>query len=179
MSAFSVNEAVYKAIIWSQHPLGQLHVSFALTALVCGPLIFFSTKGTRAHRVIGWVYVAAMAILNLTALASYQLTGRFNFFHFAALASLATLAPATWFAVVARRSGNRSAMITHGILMSWSYFGLVAAFLSEIFTRALPFMLHGEGGWLRFGTALAIYLSIAGWWSARIIHRRVPAIIMG
>lgn len=49
------------------HPLVALHLAAALLALVAGALVMARRKGTPLHRVLGWSFVAAMA---LTALSS-------------------------------------------------------------------------------------------------------------
>ncbi|HEV2292419.1 MAG TPA: hypothetical protein VGR35_01105 [Tepidisphaeraceae bacterium] len=57
--------------------------------MACGLLVLLRAKGTRSHRVIGYLYVAAMLALNVTAFLIYRLYGRFGPFHVAALVSLA------------------------------------------------------------------------------------------
>jgi hypothetical protein len=72
-------------------PLGLVHALFGLTALVLGLSVILGRKGTRLHRRLGRDYLLAMVLLNATALAIYDLYGRFGPFHWAALGSLATL----------------------------------------------------------------------------------------
>ena len=158
---------------WATHPIGQLHVGMALLALVLGPIMFLRRKGTGSHRALGYVFVVAMLTANIAALTRYGLTGGFNFFHFAALMSLATLLPAIVFAWRARQRKSRNAYITHGILMCWAYFGLVMAFIAEAVTRQFPFLLHGEGAWIRFFIFLGALMLVAGWWTRRQVRRHV------
>jgi len=158
---------------WSTHPVGQLHVGMALLALVLGPVMFLRRKGTLSHRVIGYVFVVAMLVVNITALTRYGLTGGFNFFHVAAILSLATLLPAIAFAWRARLTNSRRAHITHGVLMSWTYFGLVMALVSETVTRKFPYLLHGEGAWMRFYIFLGLLVAVTGWATNRLVQRRV------
>jgi uncharacterized membrane protein len=61
----------------------QLHAGAALSALVLGALQFALPKGVRAHRVIGWAWVALMAAV---AVSSFWITGvagphRFSWIH--------------------------------------------------------------------------------------------------
>lgn len=61
--------------------LGVLHLGAAVGSLVSGGGVIMSRKGTRAHRRLGWTYVASMATLNVTALLIYDLFGGFGPFH--------------------------------------------------------------------------------------------------
>ena len=153
--------------------VGQVHLALALLALFLGPVVFAGRKGSVPHRVLGYVFVAAMLIVNLSALMLYGLTGGPNFFHFAAIMSLATLLPAIYFAWRARLKRSPRAFVAHGILMCWAYFGLVMAFVAEAVTRQLPFLLHGDGAWARFFIFLGVTMTVAGWWTNRMVQRHV------
>ena len=142
--------------------MGQSPLVTAVVALGSGAGVLWARKGTRVHVSSGYVYLVSMVALNGTALAKYDLTGGFNMFHAAAVASLATLAGAFGAALTYRRTRDRRAIAAHGHLMIWSYFGLFAALVAEVVTRAVPFMLHGEGGWTRFSLALAAFMLVTG-----------------
>jgi uncharacterized membrane protein len=45
----------------------KLHVAAALTALLLGTVQLIGVKGTAAHRVIGWSWVVAMAIVAISS----------------------------------------------------------------------------------------------------------------
>jgi uncharacterized membrane protein len=111
--------------------LGAIHFTAAIAALACGAIVLGAPKGTPLHRTIGAGYVAAMVILNVSALLVYRLTGRFEPFHALALISLATvvcgIVPA-----LRRRPGW---LMAHYSCMAWSYLGLLAAACSEIVVR--------------------------------------------
>ena len=145
---------------WTTGVVGQSHLLTALVALGSGAWVLWARKGTRMHVRAGYIYVVAMVLLNGTALAKYDLTGQFNMFHAGAIGSLLTLVAAFATAMVYRRTRNRRAIAAHGHLMIWSYFGLFAALIAEVVTRAVPFMLHGEGGWTRFSLALAAFMLV-------------------
>ncbi len=117
-------------------PLGWVHLTFAISAMVVGAIVVLNPKGTRTHRKLGWVYAISMLGLNVTALMIYRLFGGFGPFHIAALASLTTLLMAMYF-VIARPTKNWLAL--HYSFMSWSYVGLWAAAASEIGTRVQAF----------------------------------------
>lgn len=111
--------------------LGGLHVLAAELALACGSAVAVAPKGTAWHRRMGRAYVTAMVVLNLTALAIYDLSGRPNPFHFFAVVSLVSIALG-WRA--ARRRGP-SWRPAHANWMLWSYVGLLAAAASELAVR--------------------------------------------
>ena len=74
-----------------------------------------------------------MAVMNLTALGLYRLTGQFNAFHVGALMSLATVVAGMVPAV--RRQPRDRWLRYHFEFMSWSYVGLMAGAVSEAATR--------------------------------------------
>jgi len=111
--------------------LGAAHFAAAVAALALGLVVLIEAKGTLTHRLIGCGYVAAMLILNVTALGLYRLTGQFGPFHALALVSLATVT--TGVTVVWRRGPNW--LRRHYYFMAWSYVGLLAAACAEAMTR--------------------------------------------
>jgi uncharacterized membrane protein len=145
---------------WTDGVVGQSHLLTALVALGSGAWVLWARKGTRIHVFSGYIYVVSMVLLNGTALAKYDLTGGFNMFHAGAIGSLLTLTAAFAAAMTYRMTRDRRAIAAHGHLMIWSYFGLFAALVAEVVTRAVPFMLHGEGGWTRFSLALAVFMLV-------------------
>ena len=127
----------------------------------------------RPTRVLWLAVMLTTMLATRAALARYGLTGGFNLFHAAALVSLATLLAATFCAWRARATHNRGMQIAHGIFMSWTYFGLVMAFVAEMVTRKLPHWLHGEGGWTRFAVFLILLMLLAGIATQGLIRRRI------
>ena len=113
--------------------LGWIHTAAAIAALVLGAAILLRAKGSRSHRRLGWTYVASMALLNVTALAIYRLTGSFGPFHVAAILSLASIAGGIIPAV--RRRPAATWVERHYWWMTYSYLGLVAAAVAEVATR--------------------------------------------
>lgn len=82
--------------------LGYVHVAFGFLALALGVVVFCVSKGTQIHRLLGYLYVASMLGLNVTALLIYRLFGHFGPFHVLAVISLATLMAGWWPAYVKR-----------------------------------------------------------------------------
>jgi uncharacterized membrane protein len=143
-------------------PLGFFHFATAIVALSTGAAVLLMTKGTRRHRRIGWVYVAAMVTMNGSALFIYRLFGGFGPFHAFALISLAGIIAGTVAAIRARRARierdlpRRSRLVAqHYQFMTWSYLGLCAAAVSEIATR-VPAFRYAPGAGAAFGMAVGV-----------------------
>jgi uncharacterized membrane protein len=132
--------------------MGAMHFASAIAALVLGAMVLGTPKGTVLHRTIGAGYVAAMVILNVSALLVYRLTGHFEPFHALALFSLATVACGV-VPVLLRPPGW---LMAHYWSMAWSYLGLLAAACSEIVVRL--FLRAGilTGTWQLIGGGIAI-----------------------
>ena len=147
---------------------GWLHALLGVVAFALGLRVVLRRKGTRSHRRTGRLYVAAMLLLNLTALSIYDLFGFFGPFHVAAVISLATLAAGLYPMYFARHSPHRFEL--HAWFMAWSYGGLVAAAVAEVAVRVPG---------IHFGAAAggATVLALSG--AALIIHTRVPNILRG
>jgi uncharacterized membrane protein len=115
--------------------LGLFHTLAAVAAIVIGGVVLCGKKGSRSHVRYGRVYVSAMALLNISALGIYRITGEFGPFHVGALASLATLAAGFIFLRMTGPTG--SGLFGHAYCMLWSYAGLLAAAVSEFATHVL------------------------------------------
>ncbi|MEO0974861.1 MAG: DUF2306 domain-containing protein, partial [Pseudomonadota bacterium] len=75
---------------WADHWIGQAHLLLAIVALIAGPAIFLARKGTRTHRSLGIVYLVAMLVVNVSALTTYEMSGKPNLFHGFAVMSLSS-----------------------------------------------------------------------------------------
>jgi uncharacterized membrane protein len=140
--------------------IGAVHVAAALAALMLGALVIGAPKGTPFHRMIGAGYVAAMVIVNLSALAIYRLTGHVEAFHALALLSLAVLGRGVAAALI-RRPGWLS---VHYQFMAWSYVSLLAATSSEIVIRLGGKLGLVGGPWqvIAAGVAVAVVVTALG-----------------
>lgn len=156
--------------------LGAVHTVFAFLALLFGAVVLRLPKGTRWHRTWGHAYVFSMAGLVVTALFVYRLTGTFGPFHLAALVAGATVLLGVGSVLLRRpRTGWMSA---HATWMSWSYVGLVAAFVAEtssrwVLPRMEPFLRENQLGGA-FWTVVAVaslLVGVVGWW---LIQRYLP-----
>lgn len=122
-------------------PLGQVHFVFALVGIASGTAVVMRRKGDRYHRTLGHMYLTSLIALNVTSLFMYRLTGAFNFFHAAALASLFFVTVGT--AAVVWRWPRKYWLRRHAYFITGSYVGLLAAAAAESATRFLriPFNL--------------------------------------
>jgi uncharacterized membrane protein len=154
-------------------PLGAAHFAAAVAALALGCVVLVERKGTVTHRLIGCGYVAAMILLNATALGLYRLTGTFGPFHALALISLATVIAGV--AVVWRRRPNW--LRRHYYFMAWSYVGLLAAACAEAMTR-LPILraaITTGPQRIALGVGIAVLFALVGWIVLPRLQRRVLA----
>ncbi len=142
----------------SHDALGHMHLISAFVALAAGGWVFLIAKGTRWHRTLGHLYVAAMIVVNATALGIYRLTGAFGPFHFFALVAFATLLVAM--GTVLLRRPRKTWIEAHAGWMAGSYMGLAAAFVAETSTRLLmPWVATQAQGttlWVVFWSAVAV-----------------------
>jgi uncharacterized membrane protein len=110
-----------------------VHLLFSFVAIGAGALVIGISKGTRWHRTVGHIYVTAMIGLIVSALSIYDLTGNFGPFHVAAI--VATITLFMGLASVLLRRPRKQWIEAHATWMSWSYIGLIAAFLAESLSR--------------------------------------------
>jgi uncharacterized membrane protein len=151
---------------------GLIHLLSAFLALGTGAVIFFRPKAGALHRRLGYVYAVSMLTVNLTALLIYRVTGGFNFFHAFALISLTGVALGLRHAIT--RRPKETWLISHYYWMTWSYAGLMAAFVAESGTRlVLPF-LRARGVEFSMGLFWAVVglLSFAVIFTGRVLINR-------
>ena len=141
--------------------LGAAHVAAASLALALGLVVLLAQKGTPCHVLFGAGYVTAMAVVNISALGLYRLTGQFGPFHALAMVSFAVVMSGVL--AVLRRRGQWLAR--HYQLMSYSYLGLWAAAVAEAVTRLrlLGVLAGGPRGALAVGVAIAVLFAVLGY----------------
>lgn len=111
---------------------GMIHLFVSIIALITGLSVLVMTKGTKRHKLIGYIYAISMILLNLTAFMIYKLFGKFGIFHWCAIASCLTLF-AGLYPVLTKKSKNY--LLKHFNFMYWSVIGLYAALMAEVFAR--------------------------------------------
>lgn len=112
--------------------IGLIHTLFAVIAIATGGLVVFFRKGTKKHKIFGYVFFSAMIIMNLTALFIQSIYS-FGPFHWMAIGSLVFVTGGVAAPVFFRKQENW--LRIHYDLMLWSYVGLIAAMFSEIAVR--------------------------------------------
>src|SRR5213595_2747609 len=111
---------------------GLIHTIAASLAILIGTVVFLRPKGGTVHRVLGYGYSLCMLTVIVTSFAIYRLTGRFNFLHGAAIAS--SISVGFGFGHAFSRKPKNSWYGWHFYWMSWSFIGLLAAFVAELST---------------------------------------------
>lgn len=144
--------------------IGLIHLISALISLITGTMILGMRKGTSSHKKIGYVYVASMTVLLITAFMIYRLWGEWGLFHYAALISSITLLGG--FIPIILKYPKKSYVAFHFSFMYWSVMGLYGAFFAEIMTR-LPNILYEDTGpstmFFNFlGITVGIVMTIGG-----------------
>ncbi len=94
-------------------PAIQLHAAAATAAFLLGLVQFTAPKGTLPHRTLGWIWVALMAIVSVTAFFIHELRlwGPWSPIHLIAIAVLILLPWGVWRARNHRVAGHRMTMI--------------------------------------------------------------------
>ncbi len=69
-------------LILAAPPIIQLHIAGAVVALAIGTVLMVGIKGTKIHKVLGWTWVAAMALTAVSSLFIRQINhGAFSYIH--------------------------------------------------------------------------------------------------
>lgn len=147
--------------------LGASHVFLACLSLITGAIVLYKTKGTMQHKIYGYIYVISMILMNATAIPLTTLFGGFGPFHLFILVSLPTVLAAIYFPVFGRHKSNWIAQ--HFEFMSWSYIGLIAAFLAEVVMR-IPIILAFESN--NAITASVFALSGITMWAGSLLVKK-------
>jgi uncharacterized membrane protein len=151
------------AVDWEQ-VTATGHVVAALSALGAGAAVLLLPKGTPTHRRFGALYVLALLLVDVAALALHR-ESTFGVFHWLAVASLITIGVGLSPLLLGKRSPV--VLTTHAYCMTWSYAGLLAAGCGQ-----LTVAVGQNEGWV-VTVAIAAVLSMSG----VVIFGRVPSIL--
>jgi uncharacterized membrane protein len=104
-------------------PAIQIHAFAAMAAFALGIVQFAAPKGTTPHRVFGWVWVALMAVVSLTAFFIHEirLWGPWSPIHLLAIFTAAALPVGVWHARrhdVARHRWTMIGIFTGGLVVA-------------------------------------------------------------
>ena len=95
----------------------QIHLSAAVVAFVIGAVLLTGAKGTRAHRILGWTWAAAMGVTAVSSLFIHEIRpGGFSLIHALSGWVLISL-PAALYAA------RRRKVAVHRRAMTGLYFG--------------------------------------------------------
>ena len=102
------------APLFSASPAIQFHAFAAMTAFGLGVVQLAAPKGTLPHRTIGWIWVALMLAVSVSAFFIHQirLWGPWSPIHLLAIFTLMILPIAVWRAHSHAVSKHRNAMVT-------------------------------------------------------------------
>ncbi len=114
----------------ANHPTGLFHTFTAVLSLIFGTIVLCKIKGTKTHKIFGYIYLVNMLLLNLSSFF-IQNFNRFSLFHFFAIVSIASITMG--FVPALYRRKNWFGYHFYG--MSWSVVGLYCAFWAELGTR--------------------------------------------
>jgi uncharacterized membrane protein len=92
----------------------QFHAFAAMTAFGLGLVQFAAPKGTLPHRTIGWIWVALMVVVSVSAFFIHQirLWGPWSPIHLLAIFTLIVLPLAVWHAHSHAVRKHRDAMVS-------------------------------------------------------------------
>jgi uncharacterized membrane protein len=95
-------------------PAIQFHALAAMAAFALGIVQLAAPKGTLPHRTVGWIWVALMTVVSVSAFFIHQirLWGEWSPIHLLAIFTLITLPLAVWAAHRHAVKRHRNAMIS-------------------------------------------------------------------
>jgi uncharacterized membrane protein len=159
-------------------PLIAIHFAASLVALPLGAVQLGAPKGTRAHRIAGYVYVVTMMIAIFSALLTWP-DRDFIVFYFLGLVGLGSLGAGMWNLRRWFRNGDPAALRRHKIDMGYSWLGLLMAGVSQLLVNPRFGIAPGMEPLLFWGVfaAINILLYAAGsWWIfSRLARQEMPA----
>nr|WP_321236124.1 hypothetical protein [uncultured Psychroserpens sp.] len=112
---------------------GLVHLISAILALIFGTLVLLKLKGTRQHKLTGYLYTVSMIVLLVTSFMIYRLFKGFGIFHYSAIFSALNLIIGMS-SILMKWPKNRYKFY-HLNFMYWSVISLYMAFAAEVFTR--------------------------------------------
>jgi uncharacterized membrane protein len=93
-------------------PAIQVHAFAAMTVFALGVVQLSAPKGTLPHRTVGWIWVALMVVVSVSAFFIHELRiwGQWSPIHLLAIFTLAMLPLAVWRAHIHAVAQHRRAM---------------------------------------------------------------------
>lgn len=121
---------------WVHSFTGALHFTSSVVGLMTGAFVLLTKKGTKTHKVIGYIFAIALVIVNVSALFIYDFNdGKASVFHYLIPVSLFCLIYGMIPALKSNRQPNWKSQHIKG--MNGAALGLWAAGATEYFVREL------------------------------------------
>ena len=121
---------------WVHSVIGGIHFFAAILGMTTSLYIFIAKKGTKPHRLVGYVFVASLLLVNISSLFIYDFNdGQPSVFHFLIPVSMVFLLYGTIPMFFTRFSKNKLAK--HIVGMNGAAIGLWAAGATEYFVREM------------------------------------------
>jgi uncharacterized membrane protein len=112
---------------------GAIHTAAASVGIITGATQVIRTQRGTFHRRLGYTYIGAMVVADISVMAVKEFTGSFNFFHALAAFNLITMALALRPMLMKPRPYQWK--LNHYMWICWSYAGLLAAGMTEFLLR--------------------------------------------
>lgn len=158
-------------------PLLIAHLAAACLALPLGLYQQLARQGTAGHALAGRIYVPAMLVANLGALASFRPDTKFLPFHILALVSLYSLGSGMLALRRWLRSRQPADLKIHKIQMAYSWLGLAMAGVSQIVTNPRFGIIDGFEPvqfWAMVVGLNVVLYALGSWWLfGRLLKRQV------
>ena len=124
---------------WVHSFAGGIHFAAAVIGMLSGIFVLSRLKGPRLHKIMGYVFVVSLVLVNLSALFIYDFNdGTPSVFHVLIPVSLFFLCFG-FIPMLGKRKPN--ALNRHIIGMNGAVYGLWAAGATEYFVREIVFTL--------------------------------------
>lgn len=156
-------------------PLLLAHLAAACIALPLGLYQLVARQGTPGHALAGRIYVPAMLIANIGALASFRPDTPFLPFHILALVSLYSLATGMLGLRRWLRDRQPADLKAHKIQMAYSWLGLAMAGVSQVATNPRFGIMSGFDPVAFWTVVVALNVAlyaVGSWWIFRVLLRR-------
>lgn len=128
---------------WIHSPIGGVHFISSITGLATGAYILLTTKGTKRHNTMGYIFAISLLLVNISALFIYDFNnGSISVFHYLIPVSLFFLGYGIYPMLKNKRKLNSPNK--HIIGMNGASLGLWAAGATEYFVRELSSGLSKE-----------------------------------
>ncbi|KPF61840.1 hypothetical protein IP88_15405 [alpha proteobacterium AAP81b] len=156
-------------------PLLWVHFIAAAIALPVGLHQLTAPQGSPRHATLGRLYIAAMAVALLSALASFRPDTRFLPFHILALVGLGSLIAGTLALRRWLRDRQPADLRRHKINMAYSWLGLAMAGVSQYISNprfGFAPALGPTGFWTLLAIANIGMYALGSWWLFGRLLRR-------